>query len=278
MSTTGFPVTAVDCHAHVFRRADAVAGRDYTPTVDAAVETYLQHLDVHGFSHGVLAQVSFLGEDHGVLIDALRRHPARLRGIAAVGPDTAPHVVDELAEAGVVGTRLNLITHSAAGLPDLRSARWRRFLRDLADRDWHVQVHRHGEDLPGLLEALLEQGLRVVVDHFGRPDPAVGTADPAFKRLLDFGATRRVWVKLSAAYRCDTTLPGDGFADAAVPLLLDAYGPDRLLWGSDWPHTRFQHDPRVNYDVVAARIPEWLPDHGTRDAVLRTTPAALVRL
>ncbi|MFJ2158047.1 amidohydrolase family protein [Streptomyces sp. NPDC087856] len=277
-STYAPSVTAVDSHAHVFHCADAAVDHEYTPTADATVETYLKHLDTHGFSHGVLAQPSFLGEDHSRLLHALRRHPARLRGIAAIGPDTAAHAMEELVAAGVVGTRLNLISRSRDALPDLSSARWRAFLRVAAHRNWHVQVHCRAQALPALLPPLLDQGLRVVVDHFGRPAPGLGVTDPAFGELLAFGATRQVWVKLSAAYRCDETMPGDGFAAAAVPMLLDAYGPDRLLWGSDWPHTRFQHDPRLNYDVVAARVPRWLRHIEARDGVLRSGPARLFRL
>jgi predicted TIM-barrel fold metal-dependent hydrolase len=85
---------------------------------------------------------------------------------------------------------------------------------------------------------LLDHGVTVVLDHYALPDPKLGVADPGFQSVLKLGATRNVWVKISAPYRNGPA--GEDFAKAAYPLLRNAYGLDRLLWGSDWPHTQFE--------------------------------------
>ena len=103
-------LTGVDTHAHIFHQGLELAGnRRYSPDYDATVEQYLGHLDHCGLSHGVLVEPSFLGTDNRHLVDALRRFPQRLRGTAVVARDVTEETLDELAEAGVVGIRLNLI-------------------------------------------------------------------------------------------------------------------------------------------------------------------------
>src|SRR3954453_3718265 len=119
-------VVAVDTHAHVFTRRLALAGdRRYAPSYDAPAAAYLGMLDRNGMSHGVLVQPSFLGTDNSYLLEALRREPRRLRGIAVVAPETAPNELRRLDRAGVVGLRLNLIGQPD---PDLTNETWRRHL------------------------------------------------------------------------------------------------------------------------------------------------------
>jgi predicted TIM-barrel fold metal-dependent hydrolase len=115
----------------------------------------------------------------------------------------------------------------------------------------------------------------VVVDHFGRPDPALGVDDPGFRFLLDAAATRRVWVKLSGAYRNGAAGRGQQVALDAIPLLRTAFGLDRLMWGSDWPHTQFEQN--VGYGQTRRAIETWLPDPEERRIVLAETPRALFR-
>src|SRR5205823_111374 len=97
-----------------------------------------------------------------------------------------------------VGIRLNLI---GLPIPDLRSKPWEKLLQSLVQRGWQVEVQREARDLPRILDPLLQMGLKVVVDHFGRPDPKLGTADAGFQYLLGVASSRQVWVKLSGAYR-----------------------------------------------------------------------------
>ena len=90
-----------------------------------------------------------------------------------------------------------------------------------------------------IIPQLLDIGVPVVVDHFGLPDPMMGARDPGFQRLLEFGRSRQVWVKLSAPYRLCRN--GAHLASSLYPWLRDTFGPERLMWGSDWPHTQFEN-------------------------------------
>ena len=266
-------LTAVDTHAHIFKSGLKLANaRRYAPDYEAPLEDYLAMLDRHDIARGVLVQPSFLGTDNSFMLAALRQAPARLRGIAVVDPAASPAELDALDAAGVVGVRLNLV---GTPLPDFSTALWRDFLKQVARLDWQVEVHREAHDLPLILPLLLRAGVNVVVDHFGRPDPKLGVNDPGFRYLLDAAASRRVWVKLSAAYRNGPDGAGEQTALAAIPLLRNAFGMERLMWGSDWPHTQFEKS--VNYDRARTLLDSWLPDPAERRIVLADTPSGLFR-
>jgi predicted TIM-barrel fold metal-dependent hydrolase len=267
-------LSAVDTHAHIFQRGlPAVRTARYVPDYDATVAGYLQQLDAHEISHGVLVQPSFLGTDNSYLIDALRRHPARLRGVVVVEPTIAEAALREFAAAGVAGVRLNLIGQD---IPAFATGPWPEFLQRLKSVDFFVEVQREARDLPQIVGPLLDAGLKVVVDHFGRPDPVLGIDDPGFRYLLKQAASRRLWLKLSASYRNGAGDTGVKIAAAAAPLARAAFGPERLLWGSDWPHTQFEKV--ASYAAARALLDEWIPDAGERTAILRTSPAALFHL
>jgi predicted TIM-barrel fold metal-dependent hydrolase len=261
----------IDCHAHVFRRDLPMPDRRRAPAgYDATVEDYLGELDAHGMSHGVLIQPSFLGTDNSYLIAALRAHPERLRGVAVVEPNIALDELRALAMAGVVGIRLNLI-----GLPTpaFASPPWTSLLGKLRQMQWQVEVHQVAGKLEPVIDPLLTAGLNVVVDHFGRPDETLGTSDPGFRYLLSTGRSRQVWVKLSGAYRNGGHGAGEATALAAMPLLKASHGLDRLVWGSDWPHTLFENT--ANYTTERRLLDAWLPDPAERAIVLSDTPRAL---
>jgi len=266
-------VTAFDCHAHVFRRDLPMPDRRRAPSgYDATVDDYLRMLDTNGMSHGVLIQPSFLGTDNSYLVAALHAHPDRLRGVAVVDPGIADDALDAFAAAGVVGIRLNLI---GLPTPDFASAAWTGLLRQLRRMQWQVEVHQAAAKLEPVMAPLLAAGLNVVVDHFGRPDDALGVDDPGFRYLLSTGRSRQVWVKLSGAYRNGGHGAGEATARAAVPLLKASLGVDRLVWGSDWPHTLFEQT--ASYATERRLLDDWLPEELERDAVLRSTPQALFR-
>jgi predicted TIM-barrel fold metal-dependent hydrolase len=266
-------LTGVDAHAHIFVRGlPLAAARRHAPDYDATLDSYVAHLAAHGLSHGVLVQPSFLGTDNRYLADISRRYPQRFRAVAVVDPQASAAELETLAQSGVVGTRLNLI---GLPLPDLTEGPWPRFLARVNALGWHVEVHRHAADLPVLLDALLAQRCTVVVDHFGRVAPGIGASDPGFRYLLSKAHTGNVWVKLSAAYR--NASGSDGASDA-VPLaaaLLHAFGPERLVWGSDWPNTQHRH--LIDYASAAAALARWVPDEATRHTILTTSARTLFR-
>jgi predicted TIM-barrel fold metal-dependent hydrolase len=268
---TGF--TGVDTHGHVFTRTLRMAeGRRYTPVYDAPISAYLAMLDGNGISHGVLVQPSFLGTDNRYLLRALRQAPERLRGVAVLPVGIPAEELAVLDSIGVVGVRLNLI-----GLPDptFAHAEIQTHLRRLAELGWLVELQVEAPRLPRIMPALLGAGVQVVVDHFGRPDQTLGVKCTGFRYLLTLGGTRCVWVKLSGAYRNGTAKPGGHVAASAALHLLNTYGSDRLVWGSDWPHTGYEQLGRPNAALRA--LGHWVPVESDRLAVLVDTPRILFR-
>jgi len=235
LADTG-PQIVIDTHAHVFHRGLKLApGRRYAPDYDAPLSLYLEQLNQNGTTNGVLVQPSFLGTDNSYLVDCVKQNAGRLRGIAVVDPTISSQDILALDKAGIVGIRLNLVGQP---LPDLTAAEWKTLLANLKSADWQVEIQRNASDLVGLVPQLLDAGVAVVLDHYTLPDQKLGVDDPAFRSILEFGATKRVWVKISAPYRNGPN--GETFAKQAYPLLRASFGLDHLLWGSDWPHTQFE--------------------------------------
>jgi predicted TIM-barrel fold metal-dependent hydrolase len=129
--------------------------------------------------------------------------------------------------------------------------------------------------LHALVGPLLEQRCTVVVDHFGRPDPSSAANDPGFKYLLSVAATGRVWVKLSAAYRSASGDDGTALGTSLAGRLLEAYTAERLVWGSDWPHT--QHRQLVDYDATRRALDQWIPNATQRESILTKSARTLYR-
>jgi predicted TIM-barrel fold metal-dependent hydrolase len=245
------PILGIDSHAHVFsRELDLTSARRYSPDYDATVAMYLDQLQQHGLSHGVLVQPSFLGTDNRYLLDALRKAPGLLRGVVVVEPDISRAALDEMDRLGVVGVRLNLM---GKALPEFAEPQWQVFFTHLAALDWHVEVHRHVADMPALLAGLMPFGVRIVIDHFGRPDARSGLDQPGFRQMLELGRSGQLWMKVSGIYRLEGSAQENlDFARAALPLLLDTFGQQRLVWGSDWPHT--QHEDQISYGSVVEQL------------------------
>lgn len=250
-----------DCHTHVFTRDLPLApDAAYRPDVEGPVDRLIGLLDRHGLAGAVLTQPSFFGTDNAHMLGALAAAPERLRAVVAVTPDAA----GDLTHAGVAGLRFNL---DGRAVPDLAAPPWRALLERVAWSGQHVEVQAQGEQWHVVLPPLLAIGVRVVAEHFGRP------ADPScagWQALLDAARRGDVWAKLSAPYRN----PGVE-ARAAAAALLDALGPDRLVWGSDWPWLR--HREIADYAATLAWIEDWIPDAATRRRILVDNPATLYR-
>lgn len=262
-------LTGVDTHAHIFRHdLPMVPNRRYSPHYDALVEQYFDHLDRNGLSHGVLIQPSFLGTDNSFMLDALRRYPQRLRAVAVVDADVSDQELDALDNAGVVGIRLNLV---GKALADYSGPAWTALFERLAPRGWQVEIQRSIDDLALIVPSILASGVNVVIDHFGLPAGAIDPNNPNHQAFLALLADKRVWLKLSAAYRSQSDL-----AQAAwlVQQTRQASGGlDRCLWGSDWPNTQFEQ--HTDYDQQFAFIKALLPDASERDQVLMVNPKKL---
>lgn len=260
--------TGIDTHAHVFHRGlPFVPDRRYTPDYDAYPEQYLATLDANRMAKGVIIPISILGTNNDYTVECIARSGGRLRGLAVLDPATDVGKIEGLDRAGIVGIRLNLIRKP---VPDVKTGAWRDLVRACVKQKWQIEVYDDAARLPQLLGPLVDAGANVVVDHFGKPSTEQGIEDPGFKYLLGLGGSRQVWVKLSAPYRSS-----DEIAGAAAPLLLRAFGADRLMWGSDWPHTGFEG--KVQYAELRRQLDAWVPDAAERQIILADTPSKLFR-
>ncbi len=260
-------VTAVDAHAHVLKRdLPLAAQRHSAPKRDASVEEYVALLDANGISHGLLTAPSFYGTDNSLLTASLLAYPGRLRGTAIVEPVISDDALAALDRAGVVGMRLNWLRRDV--LPDLATVDYRRLLARVGALGWHVEVYLEGAKLAAVLPTLRASGVRIVVDHFGSPDPARGTGCPGFQAVLAGVRAGDTWVKLSAPYRL-----GGADPQRYVDALLAAGGPGQLVWATDWPFVGFEDV--ISYGQCAQWLRDWVPDATTRTTILAETPAKL---
>ncbi|HLI11881.1 MAG TPA: amidohydrolase family protein [Alphaproteobacteria bacterium] len=264
------PRGAVDCHAHVIappERFPYVAERSYTPP-PASPEAYFAMHDRLGIARGVLVQVSVHGTDNRYMVEVLRARPRRLRGIAVVAADAANAALEALHEAGIRGVRLNVLFGGGIGLEALEPLAQR-----IKELGWHIQLLVDGPGLVALAPRLLELPVPFVIDHMGYMPAAAGVAQPGFQTLLRLLREGDCWVKLSGANRLSRgpipyrdTVP---FARALV-----AARPERLVWGSDWPHVAIE-GPMVNDGDLLDLFAEWVPDAATRRLILVDNPAKL---
>ena len=246
----GQPQGRYDGHAHVFDTDGPLTpARRYTPARPARFADYCALLARHGLNGALLVQPSFLGTDNTYLLDCLRRtevHDGLLfRGVAVTGPATPEKTLVHLAEAGVVGMRLNLIGQR---LPNFSTPDWRAHLRDLARLGWHLEVQIEGARLPPLLPVLGEQTHALVIDHFALPTDGRHERCPGFQALINTRG-EHLFVKLSAPYRAFPQLKGPMLTEAAVMAavdLIERFGPARMVWGSDWPWTRHEEGRTFN--------------------------------
>lgn len=253
----------IDTHAHIFR-ADLPMDRAtalYLPDYDFTSEDYLKALDAHGVRQACIAAPSFLATYNDYMIACLRAHRDRLRGTAIVEPGIDPYSLRAMDADGVVGIRLSFRARGA--LPDLAGAEWQRLFWRLADLSWHVHLHVEGARLPELLPVLTAAPMALVIDHFGRPDPADAVNSPGFRALLGAFDTGRTWGKLSGGYRlgCD--------AGPLARRLMEVAGPERLVWGSDCPFAG--HEREISYADTLADYLRWVPDPADRATIAEAT-------
>jgi len=274
---TAPPPKACDTHAHVFGPASRFPyadDRSYTPP-DAPLAKYLGMLDTLGLARGVLVQGSAHGRDNAAMLDALARHPGGLRGVAVADADTPAAELRRWAALGVRGLRFNHFfrggaLHYRGGVP-LSAARALAPL--MAELGWHLQLWIDVKDLPDTIPTLTSLGLPVVIDHMGRTDARAGTSSPGFQSLLRLVGDGGCWVKLSGAHRLSMRAPDYADVRPFHDALLRA-NPERLMWGTDWPHPRIEGD-MPDAGRLLDLFQQWTPDQETRRRILAANPAHL---
>jgi predicted TIM-barrel fold metal-dependent hydrolase len=273
--TADMPVSmAVDCHVHVFDPARYPYAPDtcYSPTGPelGTPERLAALLDAHGIANALLVGPnSGYGEDNRCLLDTLDRGAGRYRGMAVVRQDISRAELAELQTRGVVGVTFNAALLGTGYYADAAA-----LLRKLAELDLIAGVQVTGNQLLDLAPMLERSGVRVLVDHCGRPDPAAGLGAAGFRELLRWGRTGRAFVKLSGCVKFSgEPYPHDDTAPF-IRALLEEFGPDQCVWGSDWPFLRAPE--RVDYGPLLALLARQVPAEDDRQRILRTTPSRLL--
>jgi predicted TIM-barrel fold metal-dependent hydrolase len=279
------PHGVCDCHVHVLdpKKFSYAADRVYTPPA-ASVEELLQlQRDLH-LERVVVVNPSVYGADNSCTVDAVRRLGARARGIAVIDKTTPRAALDEMAAVGIRGVRLNLETNTAGKFePSTAKAILDQVVAQIDGLNWHVQMYTRLSVIAALRDHLLQLPLPVVFDHFGRAPAAAGPSQPGFDALLDLVKSGHVYVKLSGAYRV-SQMPPD-YPDAApLAQALIAANADRVVWGTDWPHTNSgsgkpltEVAPPLPIDdaTLLNQLPRWAPDPATSKKILVDNPACL---
>ena len=229
------PRNACDCHTHIFgpdEKFPYSPARLYTsgPASIADLNALHRALQV---DRVVVVHPSCYGTDNACTVDALRKFGDRAHGVAVIDETFTPSMLDELHAAGVRGVRVNLETYGESS-PEAAGRKLLWAAERVAPLGWHVQTYTNLSILAALHDAILKLPVTLVVDHFGRPKAALGVSQPGLPQLLDLLRSGKVYVKISAPYRISQE---PHYPDAApVAKAMIAANPDRIVWGTDWPH------------------------------------------
>jgi 2-pyrone-4,6-dicarboxylate lactonase len=230
------PPGAVDAHCHVFGPGDVfpyAPERKYTPC-DAPAAKLFELRDILGFERNVIVQATCHGADNRALLDAIERSNGRARGVATVRPDVGSTDLAALHAGGVRGVRFNFVKRLADSVPRVTLAA---IAARIAPLGWHIVIYFEAADLPELHDFITSLPTVVVVDHMGRPDVSKPVDGPEFELFVRLMREHpHIWSKVSGTERLSGSGPPD-YHDV-VPFsrrLVESF-PDRVLWGTDWPH------------------------------------------
>jgi 2-pyrone-4,6-dicarboxylate lactonase len=228
------PPGACDAHCHVFgpgERFPYAPNRTYTPP-DAPKEMLAALHKFLGFSRAVLVQASCHGIDNSAMLDAIAASDNTIRGVAMVGGHVTDAELERLHAGGARGARFNFVAH-LGGAPDLKVVE--SVAARIAPLGWHLQLHLDAEDIHTYRDFLNRLRVPFIIDHMGRVQAQHGLDQQPFKLLLDLMKNELAWIKVSGPERISAK--GKPYHDA-IPFaraLIDA-APDRVLWGTDFPH------------------------------------------
>jgi 2-pyrone-4,6-dicarboxylate lactonase len=267
------PAGSCDTHCHIMGPAGRfpyAEHRSYTPA-DAPLEAYLAMRRVLKLSRSVFVQPGPHGFDNAVTLDAIRRVGQGARGIAVVQPSIGYRELERLHEGGIRGIRLSTMLHGSAGLDDLTEMAVRIF-----PFDWHVVVHlKSARELIDLALPIRALPVPVVIDHLGRITGSSSLHSAAFRTLIELLTdTDHTWTKISSWYRLSSEGPPyrdmERFARAAMEAR-----PDRILWGSNWPHPMLTEPPMPNDGDLFNQFLAWAETDQRRKTILVDNPTAL---
>lgn len=264
------PALACDTHAHVvspdFDKYPLISNRTYTP-VAASEEKYLRMLSQLGMQRGVLVQISTYGTDNRYMLETLARHPNQLRGIAVVDKSISSAELQEMHDQGVRGVRINTLFKGGIGYDQVEA------IADLIGPfGWHLQFLMSVQDLPVLMPIFSRLPVPGVVDHIGYVQTSSPIDGPEFQSLCQLVRESGWWVKLSGAYRMGASLDQ---LEKTTPFARQLFqlAPERMVWGSDWPHVHV--NPMPDTGMLLNLLKLWIPNEQDLYRVLVENPACL---
>jgi predicted TIM-barrel fold metal-dependent hydrolase len=264
----------VDCHAHIIDplRYPYVDGAGYKPRPDEVGDSSAlgRTLDAHEITHALLVQPSCYGYDNRAMLAAIDESGGRFKGIAVLSSETATDELQALGRRGIVGIRLNLMQSdpealSRHGLGAL--------LARIEPLGWFVQIYAAGGVWETVAPLLRTAGVRLLIDHFGAPDPSRGVHQPGFQWILRLGRETGAVVKLSAPFRASRIPYPHVDVEPFVGAVIDAFGLDRCVWGSDWPFINTAK--AVEYGGLLRLLERWLPRAADRERLFWKNPVRL---
>ena len=266
------PPMSCDAHCHVFGPAAVFPyspTRSYTPP-DAPKESLMALHHFLGIERAVIVQASCHGSDNRAMLDAIAASGGRYRGVAIIDENVTDQDFHDLHEGGVRGVRFNFVKH-LGGMPDLR------FFRSMVPRlkamGWHLILHLDAGDIVELSETFAPLSVPFVIDHMGRVKAGEGLDQPPFRALLALMRREHAWVKVCGSERISNAGPPCHDAIPFAQALLAA-APDRVLWGTDWPHPNIARHMPNDGDLVDL-VPLIAPDAAMRQKLLVENPARL---
>jgi predicted TIM-barrel fold metal-dependent hydrolase len=278
------PAGACDCHTHIHgdpAKFPYFSGRVYTPEMATPEEMARLHKALR-MQRVVIVTPSVYGTDNSATLFGMKARGNDARGVAVIDDKTPEAELDAMAKAGVRGIRLNLATGGTAD-PALGRQRFQAAVERVRRRNWHIQMYTNLAMVAALRDLIAVAPVPVVFDHFGGAQAALGPQQPGFAELLALVRSGNAWVKISGGYRASKLAPD--YPDAA-PLAQALIGanPERIIWGTDWPHPNSASGRPVSevapfFEIDDARLlnqlPVWAPDPALRKKILVDNPARL---
>jgi D-galactarolactone isomerase len=266
---TKAPPLATDCHHHIY---DARFPADPTATLrpgDATVADYRQLQARLGTTRNVIVQPSTYGVDNRLLLEALGQFGATARGVAVVNDTVADAELKRLHDAGVRGIRFNLAQQGATTVEMIDP-----LAKRVAPLGWHLQINAPAETILAAKDVWARVPCPVVFDHLAHVPEPDGIRHPVFGLVSGLLQQGKAWVKLSGAY-ADTKIGPPSYADSsAVAIAYVKAAPERLVWGSDWPHPT-ERDTKPDDALLFDLLADWAPDAALRQRILVDNPARL---
>lgn len=263
----------IDCHHHLFdpKRFPYIEDTAYRPEGHeiATAQQYCAVMQAYNIRHSlIVGPTSGYNTDNRCLLAAIAEHPKRFRGIAVVPLDISSDTLATLKHQGVVGIAFNVAMLGTARFAELDG-----LMARLAELDLFVQIQVVDDQLPDLMPLLLRTRTRLLIDHSGRPDVSAGLRQPAFQALLSLAGQGRTYVKLSGLSKFSREPYPYADGEPYLGALLQAFGAEHCMWGSDWPFLRATE--RMDIGTLLLLAEQLLPHAAEREQVLWHTPRKL---